>query len=234
MFDLIAFDADDTLWDNETFYQASIEEYTRILAPYASPEETRRRLDQTEAHNIAAFGYGIKSFVLSMIETAVDLSDQTLPASAVLRIIDLGKGMLTADMTPLDGVENTLRVLSQSYPLMMITKGDLMDQEAKLERSGLGKYFHAVEVVSEKTPETYQRILARHAAQPERFMMIGNSLKSDIAPVIQLGGWAVYVPYALTWAHELHVDGEIASPRFYELPRIADLPGLVAQIDHHP
>ena len=231
MFSLIAFDADDTLWDNETFYLASIDSFTRILAPYGPPEDLRRRLDQTESRNISSFGYGIKSFVLSMIETAVEVSHHTIPASDILRIINLGKGMLTAEMTPLAGVEDTLRTLAQAYPLMMITKGDLMDQEAKLERSGLGEYFQAVEVVSEKTPETYQRILARHAASPEQFMMIGNSLKSDIWPVIQLGGWAVYVPHALTWSLEQRVDGEIDSPRFFEIPAITALPELVQKIE---
>lgn len=230
MFDLIGFDADDTLWDNETFYQASIDAFTGILAAYGSDEQVRRRLDQTEARNIGSFGYGIKSFVLSMIETAVEISNQGIPASAIQQIIALGKGMLTADMTPLDGVEATLSELAQAYPLMLITKGDLMDQEAKLARSGLGKYFNTIEVVSEKTPETYRKILERHQVPPEKFLMVGNSLKSDIEPVCRLGGWAVLVPYAHTWSHEMTTQDEIPSEQFFEIERIALLPGLLNQI----
>lgn len=227
MFDLIGFDADDTLWDNEIFYQASIDAFVKILAPYGNTDQVRHWLDQTESRNIGSFGYGIKSFVLSMIETAVEISNHNIPAGAIQQIIDLGKGMLTADMTPLEGVEATLQTLAQTYPLMLITKGDLMDQEAKLERSGLGKYFTSIEVVSEKTPDTYRRILERHQTQPEKFLMVGNSLKSDIWPVCNIGGWAVLVPYANTWVHEMSVEGAIASSQFYEIDRIALLPELV-------
>lgn len=232
MFDLIAFDADDTLWDNETFYQASIDAFVQILAPYGDNAQIRKWLDQTESHNIGSLGYGIKSFVLSMIETAIEVSGRTIPASSIQKIIDLGKGMLTAEMTPLEGVESTLKALYPAYPLMIITKGDLMDQEAKLQRSGLEKYFKSIEVVSEKTPETYRKILARHQAPPEQFMMIGNSLKSDIWPVIQLGGWAVHVPYANTWGREMEVEGDITSQQFFEVKHIAELPDLVEKLTH--
>lgn len=226
----IAFDADDTLWHNETFYQAAKDRLAGILAPYADGEQVAHHLDVVEGRNIQRFGYGVKSYVLSMIETGIDLSAEKISGGEVRRIIELGKDMLSAEMQVLAGVEDTLRQLATAYPLMIITKGDLLDQESKLVRSGLGSYFPTIEVVSEKDAQTYRKILERHKIAPAHFLMVGNSLKSDILPVLDIGGWAVYVPYALTWSHEQKVDRESDSARYFQLDNIQGLPALLQSI----
>lgn len=224
---IIAFDADDTLWHNETFYQQAKDQLISILAPYATGEQVSEELDKVEGRNLPTFGYGIKSFVLSMIETAVLLSGKKIQGQEVQRVLDLGKEMLSKQMEVFAGVEPTLADLSQAYTLMIITKGDLLDQETKLARSGLARYFEHLEVVSQKNAETYQKILQRHQVAPEQFLMVGNSLRSDILPVNQIGGWTVYIPYELTWAHENHIDQEIHPGRFFEIESIDGLPALL-------
>ncbi len=211
--DLIAFDADDTLWHNETLYREAQERFKLLLSHYHSPEWINQRLYATEMRNLEHFGYGIKSFTLSMIETAIELTDGQVTGGEVQSILDTAKGMLQAEVELLDHVEETLERLKQSHDLIMITKGDLLDQEAKLARSGLAGYFQHIEVVNQKTAEKYLALLKRSQVEPERFLMVGNSLRSDILPVLELGGYAVYIPYPLIWEHEHLADAQIESSR---------------------
>jgi putative hydrolase of the HAD superfamily len=232
MIDLIAFDADDTLWQNETLYLAAQSQFKQLLARYHDPEWIAQRLDQTEARNLEHFGYGIKSFILSMIETAVELTEGRIQGEEVQQIVNFGKDMLHTPIQPLDHVEETVARLAESHDLMIITKGDLLDQETKVARSGLARYFKYVEITSGKSRDTYRAILTRHQVEPSRFMMVGNSLKSDILPVVELGGIAVYIPHPLTWAHENQLDRQIESDRYFELEHIGLLPALVERLSH--
>ncbi len=227
---LIAFDADDTLWHNETLYQETLQQVAQILSPYASRDRVVQALDETEMRNLQHYGYGAKSFILSLIEMSIGVSEHRIRASEIEQILQLGRGMITAEMKLLEGVEGTLAILAETYPLMVITKGDLLDQEAKLARSGLADYIKYFETVTDKTVETYQKILNRYNVLPDQFIMIGNSLKSDILPVIQLGGYAVFIPYEITWSLEMKIEGEINSPRFYTIERMTELPGLISRI----
>ncbi len=226
-FDLIAFDADDTLWHNEILYRDAQARFIQLLSAYHSQEWIEQRLYATEMRNLAHFGYGIKAFALSMIETAIELTEGRIQGREIGHIIEFAKDMLNARVQLLDGVEETLHRLSAAYPLILITKGDLLDQEGKISASGLRGYFQAVEIVSGKSPETYRAILTRRGVDPDRFLMVGNSARSDILPVLEIGGWAVYIPYPLTWAHETHPEGEIVSDRTFELESIAGLPALL-------
>ena len=227
MFDVIAFDADDTLWHNETLYSDTQRKFQGLLEGYRDGQSVDRRLYETEMRNLKLFGYGIKSFTLSMIETAIELSGGRLQAHEVKTIIDLAKEMLTAPVYPLEHVEEVVRGLSQKYSLMVITKGDLFDQETKLARSGLAGYFDHVEIVSQKSGETYETILASYDLDPGRFLMVGNSLKSDILPVLEIGGRAVYIPYHITWAHETDFEGDGRAGEYFELDNIKQLPDLL-------
>lgn len=229
LLDLIAFDADDTLWHNETLYRDAQEKFKQLLAHYHSPEWIDQRLYATEMRNLAHYGYGIKSFTLSMIETAIELTEGQVTGSEIQSILETAKGMLRAEVQLLDHVEETLAGLCETYCLMMITKGDLLDQEAKLARSGLAGYFQRVEVVNQKSVEKYRELLNRHKVDPGRFLMVGNSLRSDILPVLELGGYAVHVPYPLLWEHEHVEDAQIDSHRFFELEQIGLLPGLIEE-----
>ena len=234
MLDIIAFDADDTLWHNEPLYIDIQTRFKELLSAYHSPEWVNQKLFDTEMRNLKHFGYGIKGFTLSMIETAVELSDGRISGSEIQKIIDFAREMLGTHLELMDHVEETLEELSQSYPLMVITKGDLLDQEAKIANSGLAKYIPTIEVVSHKTQESYTAILSRHKIEPKRFLMIGNSLKSDILPVLELGGRAVYIPYALTWAHENNIDQELPQNGYYQLEHMGLLPELVREISQEP
>ncbi|WP_457652341.1 HAD family hydrolase [Rhodocaloribacter sp.] len=226
-FDLIAFDADDTLWVNEPLYREAEQELERMLAPFLSETTLTRRLYEQERKNLDLFGYGAKSFMLSMIETAIELSGGRITGAEIQRIIDTGKAMLRKPVRLLPHVAPTLRRLSERHRLMVLTKGDLFDQESKLARSGLAPYFAHVEIVSEKNPSVYRRILDRHGVAPERFLMVGNSLKSDVLPVIETGGRAVHIPYHTTWIHE-HVD-DVTPYRdaFTTLEHIGEVPGFL-------
>ncbi len=230
-FALLAFDADDTLWQNERLYADTQARFKELLAQYHSPEWIDARLYAAEMRNLPHFGYGIKAFALSMIETAVELTEGRIAGRDIQVIIDSAKAMLAAEVELLEHVADTLVQLASAYPLMVITKGDLRDQEAKIARSGLAAYFRFVEIVSDKNPETYRGLLQRHAIPPERFLMVGNSLRSDILPVLALGASAVYIPHALTWAHEAGQPPPASQPGFYELTHIGQLPGLLAEID---
>ena len=230
-FDLIAFDADDTLWHNERLYTEAQASFKRLLGQYRSPQWIDERLYQTEMHNLEHFGYGIKAFALSMIETAVELTEGRISGKDIQAIINLAKEMLAADVELLDHTAETVSHLATIYPLMLVTKGDMRDQEMKIARSGLGSYFRHIEIVSDKSRENYKSLLQRHRIKPERFLMVGNSLRSDILPVLALGAWAVYIPYAMTWAHELAEPPPSGQPGYYEIEHLGQLPALLEGID---
>jgi len=228
-FEMIAFDADDTLWHTEQLYVDVQTQFKALLEGYVDPEAILDQLYAVEMRNLNYFGYGVKGFVLSMIESAIELTDGRVAGRDLQKLIDLGKQMLQADVALLEQAEAAVLALAQTHPLMIITKGDLFDQESKVARSGLGPHFRHVEIVSAKTPAAYAALLKRYAIAPERFLMIGNSLKSDVLPVVELGAQAVYVPYALTWAHE-RVDEADAS-RFHQVAHLGELPALVARLE---
>jgi putative hydrolase of the HAD superfamily len=202
MFDVIAFDADDTLWHSENLYAATQAQLRQLLSGYADADQIDRTLHEVEMRNLASYGYGIKGFALSMIEAALVLSGGQIQGHEIQHVLDLAKQMLATKVQLLDHAADVVARLAASYPLMLITKGDLFDQESKIEQSGLKPYFRHVEIVSAKTPERYSRLLAKYQIQPARFLMIGNSLRSDILPIIELGGQAIHIPYHITWAHE--------------------------------
>lgn len=226
-FDVIAFDADDTLWHNEGLFSMTQDRFKQLLARYHTHEWIDQRLFATEMRNLAYFGYGIKGFTLSMIETAIELTEGQIRGNEIQVIIDFAKEMLTAPVDLLDHVQEVIERLAKQYPLMIITKGDLFDQQSKIARSGLASHFTYVEVVTEKTPETFAAILKKHNIAPERFLMVGNSLKSDIVPVVAIGGRAVYIPYHLTWMHETVTQPSEDKPRYIELEHIGQLPALI-------
>ncbi len=229
-FEIIAFDADDTLWQTERLYVRAQTRLKSRLAPYLADEQMDERLYQTEMRNLEHFGYGIKAFALSMIETAIELTDGRIAANDIQDIVDSAKEMLIADVELLEHAHEAITSLAERHRLMLVTKGDLRDQEGKIARSGLAQYFRDVEIVSDKSAGTYQAILERHSVPPGHFMMIGNSLRSDILPVLEVGGYAVYVPHELTWVHEAASPPE-GKAGYYELEHLGQLPSLVAQLE---
>ena len=224
MFDLIAFDADDTLWHNESNFQATEKQFAQLLGPHHDEEVVRKRLFETESRNLRHFGYGVKGFILSMIETAIELTDGEIRGRDIHQIVAWGRDMLQAPVELLEGVRETVEVLSRNYRLMLLTKGDLFDQESKLARSGMGELFSAVEIVSEKNVETYRAIMRRHGVEPRQFLMIGNSLKSDVLPALEAGASAIHVPYFTTWAHEQVPDELVAGHDYARFESLAELP----------
>ncbi|HNT24957.1 MAG TPA: HAD family hydrolase [Anaerolineales bacterium] len=230
-FDIIALDADDTLWHNESLFSNAHAMFRGLLAQYLSPELIAERLHQTEMRNIQHFGYGIKAFALSMIETALELTEGRVKAGDIQALIDYAKGMLVAEVELLEHVSETIPLLAQSHRLMVITKGDPLDQESKLARSGLQSYFWQVEVVSDKNPAVYQNLLNKYNLKSQRFMMVGNSQRSDILPVLEIGGAAVFVPYLNTWVHEAADAPPPGQPRYYEIEHLGHLPGLLARLE---
>jgi putative hydrolase of the HAD superfamily len=187
-------------------------------------------LDQIEEWNVRLYGYGIKSFALSMMEAALEISAGQIEGARLAQILDIIKGMLTAEVEPIEPVGPTLALLAQQYPLMLITKGDYFEQHRKIERSGLAKYFRYIEIVVDKTPESYHGVLAKYHLSPEGFLMVGNSLRSDILPVLEIGGQAVYIPYASTWAHEAVEASKMEPYHYFELEHLGQLPALVDQL----
>jgi putative hydrolase of the HAD superfamily len=225
----IGFDADDTLWQNEQFFRTTEQHFASLLAEHAEGHDIHARLLEAEKRNLALYGFGIKGFTLSMIETAVEISEGRVPASVIREILAAGRDMLSHPVETLPNVRETLEELAGAYRLVLITKGDLFDQERKLAQSGLGELFDAVEIVSDKTASTYERIFTRHGDGPDRAMMIGNSLKSDVVPAIEAGSWGVYVPHDLTWVLE-HVDEPTDAPRFRRLEHLGELAGLIEDL----
>jgi putative hydrolase of the HAD superfamily len=229
---LVGFDGDDTLWQNEQAFHLANAELKALLAPHCDPDVLDRRLLDVQRANLRAYGYGAKAFTLSVIETAAELAGDRLTVDDVRAILAIGKGLLAHPMELLDGAADAVRAVAARFPVVLITKGDLIHQEAKVAGSGLGDLFHGVEIVSEKDPATYRQACARYGVEPERFVMVGNSLRSDVAPVLDIGGWGVHIPHELTWAME-HPDDEDtirAHPRFRELTAIVDLDTLLAAI----
>jgi putative hydrolase of the HAD superfamily len=225
--DMIAFDADDTLWHGEVHYREAQAELHQILAPWRNAEEIDLVMDRIEMKNLPLYGYGAKPFILSMLEAAVELTNGEISGAEVDQILALGRQMLEAEIRLIPDIPHVLQELSKDYPLMVITKGDLLDQTDKVERSGLADYFGAVEVVKVKTPDTYQAILNRYPIDPARFLMIGNSLPSDILPVLEIGGAAIHIPADTTWAHETVADFDGNRPGFYELEGAGQLPDFI-------
>ncbi|MBA8880529.1 HAD family hydrolase [Phyllobacterium myrsinacearum] len=225
----IGFDADDTLWENEQFFRMSEKRFEALLAPHTDTPDLSNRLLEVERRNLDLYGFGIKGFTLSLIETALEVTDGKIPSSVLGEILAAGREMLRHPIETLPHVQDTLEQLAGRYRLVLITKGDLFDQERKLAQSGLGDFFEAVEIVSTKDRGTYERIFNRHGDGPQYSMMIGNSLKSDIVPAIEAGGWGVYVPHALTWVLE-HVDAPVAEPRFRQIEHLGELGALLADI----
>lgn len=223
----IAFDFDDTLVHNETLFVVTQEKFFDLVAPYSDADDVHEKLLQREIENLHLFGYGIKGFTLSMIETAIEVTEGRVPTAALQDIVDMGKEMLKHPIELLDGVEETLNGLAESHRLMLITKGDLFDQESKLARTGLGDLFWQVEVLSEKDTANYSRVLTRYGVAPSEFLMVGNSVKSDILPVLEIGGQAVHIPYIVTWEHEQHDADPSAPATFPSLNSITELPDLL-------
>ena len=226
----IGFDADDTLWQNETFFRLTQDRFTALLADFAAPDHLHDRLLAAERRNIGHYGFGIKGFVLSMIETAIEVTEQRVPATVIAEIMAAGREMLAHPVDLLPHARQAVTALAADYRVLLITKGDLLDQERKLAQSGLGDLFHGVEIVSNKTAPVYAGIFARHGHGAERALMVGNSLKSDVIPVIEAGGWGVHIPHGLTWALE-HADAPLENVRFRALSDLGELPGLVAKIN---
>lgn len=226
----IGFDADDTLWQNEQFFRLTEERFVALLGAHGEAAEISGRLLEAERRNLAFYGFGIKGFVLSMIETAIEITKGEVKASVIGEILAAGREMVAHPVETLPDARETLAALSGDYRLVVITKGDLFDQERKLAQSGLGDLFHGVEIVSDKTAEMYRRVFARHGDGPERAMMVGNSLKSDILPALEAGAWAVHIPHELTWALE-HAEEPVGQPRYRRIPRLSALDELVRLIE---
>ena len=230
-FDMIAFDADDTLWHSERLYAATQAQFRTLLSGYASADQIDRVLHDIEMRNLSIYGYGIKGFALSMIEAALDLSGDQLRGPEIRHVLDCARQMLTAQLELLDHTAAVVAQLARTYPLMLITKGDLFDQESKIDRSGLRAYFRHIEIVSDKTLDVYAALLAKHHLDPKRFVMIGNSLRSDILPVVELGGRAIHIPYHITWAHE-HVESP-DTDAYETLEHLGQLPSALERLSQH-
>jgi putative hydrolase of the HAD superfamily len=226
----VGLDADDTLWHNETIFRLTHQRYVDLLAPFGDEAVLEARLAETEKRNLATYGYGAKGFILSMIETAIELTDGRVTTPVIREILAAGREMFAAPVEALPGVPEALAALSERYRLVLITKGDLIHQESKVVASGLGDLFQAVEIVSEKDADTYRRVFARHGTGPAEAVMVGNSMRSDILPALEAGAWGVYIPYHITWAHEV-AEAPADHARFVELASIADLTAWLEGLD---
>lgn len=226
----IGFDADDTLWQNEQFYRLTQERFAALLAGHVDTNHLEKRLLDAERRNLGQYGFGIKGFMLSMIETAIEVTEERVPAAVIREIIEAGQEMLSHPIELLPHAREAIERLSRDYRVLLITKGDLLDQERKLAQSGLGELFDGVEIVSNKTPEVYARIFARHGSSARAAVMVGNSLKSDVLPAIEAGGWGVFVPHGLTWELE-HADPPEDHARYAEISDLGELAAVIARIE---
>jgi putative hydrolase of the HAD superfamily len=231
MIDWIAFDADDTLWKNEEYYLEGRDRFLEILQKYGLGIADIGDIDNFEVENIQYFGYGVMSFVLSMIENGIEITEEKIHPSDIQKLIHLAKEMLSREIEVFEGVSDLLENLSAEYPLMLITKGDLLHQQRKFATSGLAQYFRAVEVVSDKSPGVYEGILNRYNIEPERFLMIGNSLRSDILPILELGGWAMQLADHPTWSHEDDPTNHLDQERYLEVKGISQVLGKLTEAD---
>lgn len=219
---IIAFDADDTLWINEPYFQETEHKFCALLEDFLPHHTVSQELFRTEMDNLSLYGYGVKGFMLCMIETISRITDNKAKIELVNRTIELGKELLKKPIELIDGVEEVLKKLNGDYRLVMATKGDLLDQERKLINSGLEKHFHHIEIMSNKRTEDYQKLFKHLDCQPEHFLMVGNSIKSDVLPVLELGGFAIHVPYHTTWAHE-QVTQKVDQPDFIQVNKITEI-----------
>jgi putative hydrolase of the HAD superfamily len=226
----IGFDADDTLWENERFFHASKFQMAELLAPFADGPDIAAKLLEAERKNIQFYGYGVKSFTLSMIDAAITVTGGKVPTQTIAAILAAGREMLAYPIETLPFVRETLDALAGSHRLVLITKGDLFDQERKVAQSGLGDFFSAVEIVSEKSASTYAKLFAMHGRGPEHAMMVGNSLKSDILPAIEAGSWGVHVPHELSWELD-HAEPPDNAPRFRQIAHLGELRALIDDIN---
>ena len=226
----VALDADDTLWQNEQFFRLTEQRFTALLRDYTDAPDLTERLIAATARNLAFYGFGAKGFALSMVETALDVTDHRVPGTVIAEIMAAGRELLNFPIETLPYVDQALDQLQQRYRLILITKGDLFDQERKLAASGLAEFFAAVEVVSDKTEATYRRIFARHTEGAEHTLMAGNSLKSDILPALAAGAWAAYVPHDLTWSYE-HAEEPQNEPRYARIAHLGLLPELLDRLE---
>ena len=220
---VIGFDADDTLWVNETYFRDAELEFARLLSSYETANKIDQELFKMEMKNLELYGYGVKGFVLSMVEMALELSDHTISVDTIGEILNIGKDMLNKPVELLDGVEDTLKDLSKTHRLILVTKGDLLDQERKLEKSNLTSYFHHIEVLSDKQPTNYQGLLSHLDIEPSEFLMVGNSLKSDILPIIEIGAKAIHVPFHTTWLHEQVSDQQKKDKEYKTISSLNEL-----------
>ncbi|MEO5962748.1 MAG: HAD family hydrolase [Thermomonas sp.] len=227
---LVGFDADDTLWRSQEYFDAAQAEFERIISTYVDLTDIGRQLYEYESRNLAIFGYGVKGMVLSMVEAAVAITDARITAADIHRIVQLGKELLQHPVEVLPGVREAVAAIAREFPVVLITKGDLFHQEAKVRDSGLADLFGRIEIVSEKDPTTYARVLREFEIDPTQFLMVGNSLRSDIAPVLELGGWGVHVPYHVTWAHEAEGKVGVGIERMRSIAGIAQLSDAVSAL----
>jgi len=226
---VVAFDADDTLWINETYFREAEEKFASLLEDFLPQHAIMKELYRTEIGNLSLYGYGIKGFMLSMIETALRISGEKMPISLVEKIIQIGQEMLSKPVDLLPGVEEVLKSLQGHYRIVLATKGDLVDQERKLQKSGLEGYFHHIEIMSEKRTSDYQKLIGHLDIQPNELVMIGNSLKSDILPVLELGGYGIHVPFHTTWIHE-QVEHEVKHDRFFTAEHLGEAASLIQSL----
>jgi putative hydrolase of the HAD superfamily len=222
----IAFDADDTLWHNETLFHMTQTRFAALLSDAADPAHLAERLETAERRNLGHYGFGVKGFMLSMIETAIEVTGGRVKTSVIAEIMQAGRDMLAHPVDLLPKARATVEALAADYRILIITKGDLLDQERKVAQSGLGDLVHGVEIVSNKTPDVYRQIFSRHGDGPAQSMMVGNSLKSDVLPALDAGAWGIYVPHALTWALE-HAELPQKAARFRTIQHLGDLPPLL-------
>ncbi len=227
---LVGFDADDTLWKSEDYYRDAQAQFERIVAGYVDLADVGDRLYAVEKRNLALFGYGVKGMVLSMVEAAVDITEARISAADLHRIVELGKALLRHPVDLLPGVREAVERIAADWPVVLITKGDLFHQEAKVRESGLSDLFRRIEIVSEKDAATYARLFAEFGIEPAQFAMVGNSLRSDIAPVLELGGWGVHVPYHVTWAHEAEGEVRHGFDRMRSIEGIGELPAAMQEL----
>lgn len=222
-FKIISFDADDTLWINETYYQDIEKEFITLMTKYSDVQTVTDAIHESEINNLGIYGYGAKGFMLSMIETALDVSGGSVGSEDLSRIIEMGRGLIEKPIVLLEGVVETLQKLTETgYKLIVATKGDLLDQERKLRKSGLEKYFDHIEIMSYKRDEDYKKLISHLGIEPDEFLMIGNSMKSDIIPVLNVGGYGIHLPFHTTWAHEL-VDDTKGYKNFREVESVSDV-----------
>jgi putative hydrolase of the HAD superfamily len=221
--EVIGFDADDTLWVNETYFRETEERFAELLEGYETKNKIDQELFKIEMENLETYGYGIKGFMLSMVESALDLSNNRVSQQTILEILNLGKKMIQQPVELLDGVKEVLEKIKNKYRLIVLTKGDLLDQERKLKKSGLSKYFHHVEVLSDKKEANYLKLLNHLEIDINKFLMVGNSLKSDVIPILNIGGKAIHVPFHTTWAHELVTEEEEKVNNHLKLNSIRDI-----------